>query len=63
MFGIYIVANHKLDSCNFINNGAAVRAMPSYGGVNVSQYTNGIYWIKTADNSFHIAFVVATSSF
>jgi hypothetical protein len=37
--------------------------MPSYGGVNVSQYTNGIYWIKTADNSFHIAFVVATSSF
>jgi hypothetical protein len=31
--------------------------------LNVSQYTNGIYWIKTADNSFHISFVVATSSF
>lgn len=39
MFGIYLVANLRLDSCDFINNGAAVTAMPSYGGVDVNQCT------------------------
>lgn len=55
MFGIYLVANLKLDSCSFVNNGAAVTAMPSYGGVDVNQCTfeeNNVCFPRMANGIF-----------
>jgi hypothetical protein len=36
-------ANLNLDSCNFINNGAAITAMPTYGGVEVGVKISGAF--------------------
>ena len=52
MFGIYFSANLKLDSCIFINNGAATSAMTSFGGVNVNQCifeNNGVCFPRMAN--------------